>query len=594
MAAPILKLLGAVPVARAAADADLLARFVRARDESAFAELVRRHGPVVYRVCARLVGGLADDAFQAVFLVLACRADRLRKPESVGSWLVGVAGRVARQLRSRESRRVAGELPDVPDESRPPEAPLFAAELAQVLDDELTRLPDDLRDAVVLCLLQGRTQDEAAAELGGSVRTLRRRLDRAKAILRLRLERRGVVPAVAAGLMCGLAVARAVPPELTRATVAGVREFLAGGATRAPAVLAKEVAASMITSKHWLATACVAFLGLGAVWAAAGQTAQHRPGDPIPEPMSQQAQTPQAEPIPLARDPDLRLVLPVVREAAVPARHVTPNFVVTAPTPVIARAVANEAEYQREQIARHWTGGVLAKWGKPAAVSVTSSWGNGAGSTTFTFANGKVADIAMRLDGFSLNTLEGSLPHEVAHAVLATHFGKPLPRWADEGIALLYEAVDEQAKLDTLTRQLLNAGRGIRLKALFPMKEYPNDATLLYAQGHSVVRFLLALDPQKLPAAKIGSTPSSTREDLARARLVAFITGAIDDGAGKCVERYYGFKTVDALEEAWLEWLKSPKSQLKSITPPTAKVKEEKLDLIPPMKLPGGADGTRQ
>src|SRR4051812_23048606 len=87
-------------VADSAPDADLLRRFAADRDPAAFAELVRRHGPVVYRVCRRLLGlDAGDDAFQATFLVLAARPAAVRKADSVGSWLVGVAGRVARQMR---------------------------------------------------------------------------------------------------------------------------------------------------------------------------------------------------------------------------------------------------------------------------------------------------------------------------------------------------------------------------------------------------------------------------------------------------------------------------------------------------------------
>src|SRR5215212_9035427 len=99
-----------VPVLAAAAptepDADLLGRFVSTRDGAAFAELVRRHGPAVLGTCRRLVGrSAADDAFQATFLVLAARAGSVRKAASVGSWLVGVAGRVGRRMRQREDRR---------------------------------------------------------------------------------------------------------------------------------------------------------------------------------------------------------------------------------------------------------------------------------------------------------------------------------------------------------------------------------------------------------------------------------------------------------------------------------------------------------
>src|SRR4051812_9157682 len=107
MSVPLLKL---VPSADArTADGDLLARFAAARDEGAFRELVRRHGPVVHRVCRRLVPAQADAAFQAVFLVLACRVGAVGNPAAVGGWLVGVAGRVARQMRTAERRRARYE-----------------------------------------------------------------------------------------------------------------------------------------------------------------------------------------------------------------------------------------------------------------------------------------------------------------------------------------------------------------------------------------------------------------------------------------------------------------------------------------------------
>jgi RNA polymerase sigma factor (sigma-70 family) len=570
MPASILKLLAAAPVAALSRDAELVARFVQARDEAAFAELVRRHGPLVYRVCSRLVGrDLADDAFQAVFLVLVCRAHRLHKPGSVGSWLVGVAGRVARQLRARELRRAAGELPEVAGRSRAPEECALGTELARLLDDELTRLPDHLRDAVVLCLLQGRTQDEAAAELGGSVRTLRRRLDRAKAILRLRLERRGVVPAVAAGLVNGgMAGARSVPPELTRATVAGVSEFLAGSAARAaPAVIAKGVIASMVTTKHWMATACVAALGLGFVWAAAAQTGS-QPGGP---PHNDRA----TERVPL-QPGTIRDTIALALELP-PASHRTANFVVHAPTPVVARVVAGEAEYQREEIAKQWLGKALSKWDKPATVVVTYGWNAGTGSATLSFdevkAGTRLTEIRITLDGFALDTLESTLPREVAHTVIATHFGRPVPRWADAGIARLHESEAAQAGYDRLTRQILKEGRGIRLAALFRMMEFPRDPTLLNAQGHSVARFLLAAGHSR--AAILGFVGSGMKDNTA-------------EGWEKAAKAL-GFKSVDAMEEAWLEWLKKPESQLKTDAPAPEKPPENKRDLIPPVKLPGGA-----
>ncbi|HEY3788069.1 MAG TPA: sigma-70 family RNA polymerase sigma factor, partial [Urbifossiella sp.] len=230
-----------------ATDADLLNRYISQRDEAAFAELVRRHGPFVGRVCRRIVGdSAADDAFQATFLVLACRARSVRNAASVGSWLIGVAGRVSRQMRKRNRRTECTESPnldyiaDPKDQENKDHAELN--ECAAILDIELTRLPERLRDPVVLCLVQGKTQEQAALELGGSARTIRRRLDRAKAVLRARLERRGIVPTMALGLISGIhAPTQAVPNVLAQRTVRGVFDFLSGGASTPAVILAKGI-----------------------------------------------------------------------------------------------------------------------------------------------------------------------------------------------------------------------------------------------------------------------------------------------------------------------------------------------------------------
>jgi RNA polymerase sigma factor (sigma-70 family) len=269
----------AARVAAEAPDAELLARFADRRDEEAFAELVRRHGPVVYRVCARLVGPTAaEDAFQAVFLVLATRLKAARAAPALAGWLVGVAGRVARQMRRSAARRARHE--QAAAESRPGAKEEPAAELAdqfRALDEELAALPDRLRDPVVLCLLNGRTQEQAAAELGRDPRTLRRRLERAKQVLRARLERRGVVPAVAAALAVGAgAVSAGVPAGLDRRAVTTVFDFLTGGAKASPPViLAKGVATTMLTRKLTLALAATAagVITLSAVLAGDGPPA---------------------------------------------------------------------------------------------------------------------------------------------------------------------------------------------------------------------------------------------------------------------------------------------------------------------------------
>jgi RNA polymerase sigma factor (sigma-70 family) len=209
-------------------DATLLSRFVRERDEGAFAALVQRHGPAVFGLCRRWLGHEqdAEDAFQAVFLVLARKAGSIRKGQALASWLHGVALRLCRKARGDAARRrvppgVEPPLPPDPLES------LTARELLQVVDEELARLPERYRAPLVLCYLQGRTQEEAARELGWSKSTLRRRLGRGRDLLRVRLGGRGVtaLAALAAGRSSAEA---AVSGALVEACVRAVRWFLSG------------------------------------------------------------------------------------------------------------------------------------------------------------------------------------------------------------------------------------------------------------------------------------------------------------------------------------------------------------------------------
>jgi RNA polymerase sigma factor (sigma-70 family) len=211
----------------AVSDAQLLQRFVAAREGGAFAQIVDRHGPMVLGVCRRLLAReqVAEDAFQATFLVLARRASAIRKADSVGCWLHGVARRVAARARSEAARRAVHErycptpaATDQPDD-------LTWRELRTVLDEELARLSERYRAALVLSYLEGQTQDEAAAQLGWSPRTLRRRLERGRDLLRARLGRRGL--ALSAGLL-GVGLAERI----------GVREALAATAARAAALVA--------------------------------------------------------------------------------------------------------------------------------------------------------------------------------------------------------------------------------------------------------------------------------------------------------------------------------------------------------------------
>src|SRR5262245_7082094 len=162
-------------------DGQLLDAFVAGGDEDAFAALVRRHGPMVLGVCRRVLGHLqdAEDAFQAVFLVLARGARSIRKGDSLTSWLHGVARRVALRARRDAARRRKHESRAEPHPA-PPAWKVGWRELQGILDEEVGRLPPGYRDAFVLCCLDGLSGPQAAARLGVKENTVFSRLARAR------------------------------------------------------------------------------------------------------------------------------------------------------------------------------------------------------------------------------------------------------------------------------------------------------------------------------------------------------------------------------------------------------------------------------
>jgi RNA polymerase sigma factor (sigma-70 family) len=217
--------------ALALSDAQLLERFAVRRDEAAFEALLHRHGPLVFGVCRRVLFDAhdAEDAFQATFLVLARRAGSITRRAQLSNWLYGVALRVAGRARKGAARRRAVErdgsdLTAVADEGR-----VVEPDLGPVLHEEVRRLPDKYRCPVVLCYLEGRTNEEAADQLRWPVGTVKTRLDKARALLRTRLTRRGVAPA-AALLAAGVAAA-AVPAALLAGTPRAALPFAAGQAS---------------------------------------------------------------------------------------------------------------------------------------------------------------------------------------------------------------------------------------------------------------------------------------------------------------------------------------------------------------------------
>jgi RNA polymerase sigma factor (sigma-70 family) len=182
-----------------ASDWELLERFAATRDETAFEVLVWRHHQMVLGVCDRVLADADDieDAFQACFLVLARKAGRIPPRGSLSSWLYGVARRVALEA-SRASRRGRPALPPVPSAAPEPCEELIRQELRGVFDEELGRLPEKYRAAVVLCYLRGLTYSEAARQLGCPLGTVSTRLTRARKLLQRRLAGRGLAPSAGA------------------------------------------------------------------------------------------------------------------------------------------------------------------------------------------------------------------------------------------------------------------------------------------------------------------------------------------------------------------------------------------------------------
>jgi RNA polymerase sigma factor (sigma-70 family) len=226
-------------------DRQLLERFTSTRDETAFEALVYRHAPMVLGACRRLLSNPADaeDAFQATFLVLVRKAGGLSDPNRLGAWLHGVACRTAREARRQRARRASREkqVEQLPEPPAPAEG--GRDDWLPLLDEEVNRLPEKYRVAVVLCELEGHSRGEAAQQLGLPEGTLSSRLARARDLLRRRLTRRGLTLAAGVALFPEMVSAS---PALVTTTV---KAALASAAPPTAAALAEKVIQIMSSSR---------------------------------------------------------------------------------------------------------------------------------------------------------------------------------------------------------------------------------------------------------------------------------------------------------------------------------------------------------
>jgi RNA polymerase sigma factor (sigma-70 family) len=275
----------------AGSDAPLLDRFAQQRDSDAFTVLMGRYGSLVWSACRRVTENEqdAEDVFQATFLLLAQKAATIRKGRSVGSWLFGVAHRLALRSRSDASRRRAHEgrasrhvVAEQSDE-------VTLRELRTALDEELARLPDKYRAPLLLCYLEELTQEEAAARLGWSKRLVKYRLECGRRQLRRRLARRGLTLAVAlTGAMLALRASAAVVPAalvastLRSATALALGEPLSGVISARVLALTEGGLKAMTHSRLW--TLAAGLLALAALAGGAGLVIGYSATASAPEP----------------------------------------------------------------------------------------------------------------------------------------------------------------------------------------------------------------------------------------------------------------------------------------------------------------------
>ncbi len=220
------------------------------------------------------------------------------------------------------------------------------------------------------------------------------------------------------------------------------------------------------------------------------------------------------------------------------ARQQTANFIVETPDPAFAKEVALTAEKYRHDLAVEWLGRSLPNWSQPCLMTVVVGPHLGAGgATSFVFDRGEVFGWRMTIQGSRERILDSVLPHEITHMIFASHFRRPLPRWADEGGATTVEHYSERDKHRRMLYQFLTTGRGIAFNQMFAMTEYPPDIMPLYAQGYSLAEFLI----------QIGG----------RRKYVEFLGDGLQSGNwSAAVARHYGISDLGVLQTTWLAWVK--------------------------------------
>jgi hypothetical protein len=232
--------------------------------------------------------------------------------------------------------------------------------------------------------------------------------------------------------------------------------------------------------------------------------------------------------------------------AAGAERHQTTNFLVTAADESVARKVAEAAEHYRRELAVYWLGKPMPAWSRPCRISVNVGALGAGGQTTFQFVNGEVLNWRMSVQGSLERILDSVIPHEVNHTIFACHFRRPLPRWADEGAATLFEHESEKLKqLHLLNQVIRDRGQHFSLSELLSMKDYPQDPQrmlTLYAQGYTLVDFLVQQKGRHVYLELLGAAEKQGWEEAIRA--------------------HFDHEGIAALERNWRGWVLAGRPRL--------------------------------
>jgi len=229
------------------------------------------------------------------------------------------------------------------------------------------------------------------------------------------------------------------------------------------------------------------------------------------------------------------------------------NFIVSATTPQLANEICQAAERFRRDLAIEWLGQELPPWQAPCPIRAKVAQNLGAGgATTFVFRGGAPSEWTMDIQGSRERILDSVLPHEVTHTIFATHFGRPLPRWADEGACTTVEHSSERAKQDKFLIQFLTPDergqtRGIPFNQMFRMKEYPRDILPLYSQGYSLAKYFIQQGGKRKFVDYVGE-------------------GMQTNNWAAATNKYYGYSSLSELQLAWVEWVRQGSPRMADAT----------------------------